>query len=146
MRVLDMLAVGALGLRARPTRTILTAVGIALGIAAVVSIVGISASSEADAQAQVDEFGTNFLIVTPGLGIAEEAELSSTATEMIGRIGPVTSSASVTVVNGARPRRNEFINDKVVRKLVAQDGSVKAPIHGWLSKWTGKSVYTSSNY
>ena len=45
-----------------------------------------------------------------------------------------------------QPRRNEFINDKVVRKLVAQDGSVKAPIHGWLSKWTGKSVYTSSNY
>ena len=45
-----------------------------------------------------------------------------------------------------QPRRNEFINDKVVRKLVAQDGSVKAPIHGWLSKWTGKSDYTSSYY
>jgi putative ABC transport system permease protein len=130
VRLPDMLAVGVLGLRARPTRTILTAVGIALGIAAVVSIVGISASSEADAQAQVDEFGTNFLIVTPGLGITAAAELSATANEMIERIGPVTSAASVTVVSGARPRRNEFIPEAETRgvRVLAADVDLLEPL------------------
>ena len=130
VRVLDMLSVGALGLRARPTRTILTAVGIALGIAAVVAIVGISASSEADAQAKVDEFGTNFLIVTPGLGLTEEAELSETATEMVDRIGPVTSSASVTLVTEAKPRRNEFIPEAETRgiRVYATDVDMLEPL------------------
>jgi len=146
VRVFDMLSVGALGLRARPTRTLLTAVGIALGIAAVVAIVGISASSEADAQAKVDEFGTNFLIVSPGLGITEDAELSATATEMIGRIGPVTSASSVTVVSEARPRRNSFIPEAETRgvRVYAADVDMLEPLESevvigrWLDTTTAE--------
>lgn len=144
VRLWDMLSLGVLGLRARPTRTVLTAVGIALGIAAVVAIVGISASSEADAQAQVDEFGTNFLIVSPGLGITEEAELSDTATEMIERIGPVTSSASVTIVSGARPRRNEFIPEAETRgvRVYSADVDMLEPLEAELvaGRWIDETT------
>ena len=44
----DLLRVGALGLRARPRRAVLSALGIAIGIAAMIAVVGISASSRAE--------------------------------------------------------------------------------------------------
>ena len=59
-----MLSTGTLGLRAKSTRAVLTALGIALGIAAMVSVVGISASSRADLLAELDQLGTNLLQVT----------------------------------------------------------------------------------
>ena len=63
--------VGSLG--ARAARTVLTALGIAIGIAALVSVVGISSSSRADLLAQLDKFGTNLLEVRAGQSIFGEA-------------------------------------------------------------------------
>ena len=54
------------GLRARRLRTTLTALGIAIGIAAMVAVVGISASSRANLLAELDELGTDLLRVAPG--------------------------------------------------------------------------------
>ncbi|MET0910183.1 MAG: ABC transporter permease, partial [Ilumatobacteraceae bacterium] len=45
MRLLDLLRVGTIGLRARRSRTALTALGIAIGIASMIAVVGISESS-----------------------------------------------------------------------------------------------------
>ena len=66
LRAADVLAVGTIGLRATRVRTLLTALGIAIGIAAMVSVVGISASSRADLLAELDELGTNLLQVQAG--------------------------------------------------------------------------------
>ena len=54
------------GLRTRPLRVVLSALGIAIGIAAMVAVVGISSSSRADLRPQLDALGTNLLTVAPG--------------------------------------------------------------------------------
>lgn len=108
LRLGDVLRVGTVGLGARKARTILTALGIAIGIAAMVTISGITASSKAQVQAEIEQFGTNFLVVTPGAGITEDAELLATAVPMIRRIGPVRSAAATYPVD-ATVRRTEFI-------------------------------------
>ncbi len=59
LRVGDLGRVGVVGLRARRLRTMLTALGIAIGIAAMVAVVGISASSKADLIAEIDALGTD---------------------------------------------------------------------------------------
>ena len=66
LRPNDLVRVGAIGLRARRLRTALTALGIAIGIAAMVAVVGISSSSRADLIAQIDSLGTDLLRVEPG--------------------------------------------------------------------------------
>ncbi len=66
LRGRDIVGVGSIGLRTRRARAILTAVGIAIGIAAMVAVLGISASSRADLLAELDRLGTNLLEVRPG--------------------------------------------------------------------------------
>ncbi|HEV2760741.1 MAG TPA: ABC transporter permease, partial [Acidimicrobiales bacterium] len=62
----DVLRVGSVGLRTRRLRTGLSGLGIAIGIAAMVAVLGISSSSKADLLAQLDRLGTNLLTVSPG--------------------------------------------------------------------------------
>ena len=62
----DVLRLGAYGLRARPLRVVLSALGIAIGIAAMVAVVATSTSSRADLDRQLDALGTNLLNVAPG--------------------------------------------------------------------------------
>ncbi len=110
LRLGDVLAVGTVGLRAKRVRTTLTALGIAIGIAAMVAVVGISASSRADLLAELDELGTNLLQVQPGNDMFGEAtELPVTAPDMIRRIGPVTSAAATRNVDGVTVRRSDLI-------------------------------------
>ena len=62
----DLLGLGVFGLRTRPTRVVLSALGIAIGIAAMIAVVGISSSSQAALARTLDGLGTNLLKVTPG--------------------------------------------------------------------------------
>jgi putative ABC transport system permease protein len=106
----DILSQGVVGLRAKRLRTLLTAVGITIGIAAMVAVVGISASSKADLLAELDELGTNLLQVEPGNDMfGESSELPVAAPGMIRRIGPVVSASATRVVDGATVRRNDKI-------------------------------------
>ena len=66
MRPADLGPVALAGIVVRPARSILSAVGIALGIATMVAVLGISASSRAQLVAEIDALGTNLLTVTPG--------------------------------------------------------------------------------
>src|SRR5437762_6483452 len=88
LRPRDVVRVGGAGLRARPLRVFLSALGIAIGIAAMVSVVGISTSSRANLQRTLDRLGTNLLTVSPGQSFFGEAShLPDEAISMIGRIG-----------------------------------------------------------
>jgi putative ABC transport system permease protein len=60
----ELVPIGLRALAARPLRTSLSAVGIALGIAAIVGVLGVSSSQSADLLAQIDRLGTNLLTVT----------------------------------------------------------------------------------
>ncbi len=106
----DVIRVGGAGLRARPLRVFLSALGIAIGIAAMVSVVGISTSSREDLNRQLARLGTNLLSVGPGSNLFGEAShLPDDAVGMIGRIGPVTSVTATGRVTSARVYRNDHI-------------------------------------
>jgi putative ABC transport system permease protein len=107
----DVLRVGGVGLRMRRLRATLSALGIAIGIAAMVGVLGISESSKSDLMATLDRLGTNLLRVAPGQTIfGEEAKLPEEAEPMIDRIGPVESVSAVEQVD-ATVRRTNFISE-----------------------------------
>src|SRR5262249_57499964 len=66
LRTRDIVPIAAVGILARPARALLSAAGIALGIATMVAVFGVSASSRAQLIAEIDALGTNLLTVTPG--------------------------------------------------------------------------------
>ena len=106
----DVVPVGTVGLRAKPVRTTLTALGIAIGIAAMVAVVGISASSRADLLAELDELGTNLLAVQPGQDVfGDDSRLPVSAPGMVRRIGPVEAAAATRTVDGVTVRRTDRI-------------------------------------
>jgi len=85
--------------------------GIAIGIAAMVAVVGISASSQAQLDAQLDRLGTNLLTVTPGQTLfGDQADLPDESVGMIGRIDGVTAVSSTSDVAGATVRRTDRIS------------------------------------
>jgi putative ABC transport system permease protein len=106
----DVVGLGLSGLRVKRTRALLTGLGIAIGIAAMVAVVGISASSKADLLAELDALGTNFLQVQPGdSALGEAAELPTTAPGMIRRLDDVESASATRTVDNATVRRNRLI-------------------------------------
>jgi len=100
LRPRDALRLGGAGVRTHPLRAVLSALGIALGIGAMVSVVGISASSGAKLQATLDRLGTNLL--------GEDAKLPKQSVGMVGRIGPVTSVSATGDIE-ATVRRSDLI-------------------------------------
>ena len=94
LRVADLARVASIGLRTRRLRAGLSALGIAIGVAAIVAVLGLSASSQAGLLGEIDRLGTNLLTVTTGQTLSgETAELPIAAPGMIARIGPVTQVA-----------------------------------------------------
>jgi putative ABC transport system permease protein len=98
----DLARVASVGLRTRRLRASLSALGIAIGVAAIVAVLGLSSSSQAGLLAQIDRLGTNLLTVTNGQSLSgKSAELPLAAPAMIARIEPVTSVAETAKVTGA---------------------------------------------
>lgn len=109
IRPLDLLRSGSQGLRIRPGRTMLTALGIAIGIAAMIGVLGISASSKAALLQQIDDLGTNLLAVQAGQSVfGEQVKLPEAAPAMVRRIPPVEQAAAITSVS-ASVRRTDYI-------------------------------------
>jgi len=106
----DVLRVGSAGLRTRPMRAFLSALGIAIGIAAMLSVVGLAASSSENINRQLDRFGTNLLRVSPGETVLGEAvNLPPDASAMIGRIDAVTSVSTTGTVRDVHVYRSDRI-------------------------------------
>ncbi|NRQ40609.1 ABC transporter permease [Nonomuraea sp. NN258] len=117
MRPRDVFRVGGAGLRARPLRVFLSALGIAIGIAAMIGVVGISASSREDLNRRLAALGTNLLTVSPGKTLfGESAHLPDEAEGRIGQI-PAVTSVTATGTTPARVYRNDHIP-------VAESGSI----------------------
>ncbi|MQY03653.1 ABC transporter permease [Actinomadura macrotermitis] len=105
----DVLRVGLAGLRARPARVLLSALGIAIGIAAMICVVGVSTSSRAGLDRRLDALGTNLLTARTGQSFsADEARLPTEAIAMIRAIGPVESVSAIGRT-GARVYRNDRV-------------------------------------
>jgi putative ABC transport system permease protein len=110
LRLRDLVVVGAGGLATRRLRAALSALGVAIGIAAIVAVLGISESSKADLLAQLDRLGTNLLTVSPGQTFGgEEATLPRESVGMIRRIRPVLQTAAIASISSAAVYRNDHI-------------------------------------
>ncbi|MFJ6569355.1 ABC transporter permease [Streptomyces sp. NPDC091292] len=108
LRPRDVVRVGLVGLRTRPMRAFLSALGIAIGIAAMVAVVGISSSSRAELDRTLDALGTNLLTVSPGQTLSGgNAALPDTAERMIGRIRQVESVSAIGEIKDADVYRND---------------------------------------
>jgi putative ABC transport system permease protein len=93
-------------------RATLSGLGIAIGIACVVGVLGISASSEADLLAQLGRL-SNLLTVTAGQSaFGQNSELPAASTGMIRRVATVTQASAVAQLS-ASVRRNDHISASV---------------------------------
>ncbi len=109
LRIRDIIGLGYQGILKRRARSVLTAAGIAIGIAAIVAVLGISASGRSDLLAALDSLGTNLLRVTEGPGIlGQSSGFPNGAAEMAGRIGPVRQYSAATLVDGT-VRRSDMV-------------------------------------
>ena len=95
----DVLRLGTTGLRARPARAILSALGIAIGIAAMISVVGISASSQAGLNQKLAHLGTNLLTATAGRSLfGDQTELPVDTVGKVRLIDGVENASSVALL------------------------------------------------
>ena len=110
LRPADLVRTATLGLRARPWRSALSALGIAIGVAAIVAVLGITRSSQAQLLAQIDRLGTNLLVVADGHSVeGDEVELPATAAARIGRVDGVRSVAPTAELAGLHVYRTDRI-------------------------------------
>jgi putative ABC transport system permease protein len=87
----DLAALASIGLRTRKLRATLSALGIAIGVAAIVAVLGLAASSQAGLLNEISQLGTNLLTVTNGQTFSgSTAELPVAAPDMISRLPGVT--------------------------------------------------------
>ena len=106
----DVLRLAAYGLRARPLRVVLSALGIAIGIAAMIAVVGISTSSRAQLNQLLSQLGTNLLSVSPGTSMFGEAStMPPEAVAMAGRIAGVEVVSAIGVLADAKVYRSNRI-------------------------------------
>jgi putative ABC transport system permease protein len=115
-----------MGLRTRRMRTVLSTLGVSIGIAAMVGVLGLSESSRAELNAQIERLGTNLLTVEAGTGLgAGNATLPIDSPAMIGRIGPVDSVSTSTDVE-ATVRRTDVVDDGITGgiSVVATDADL----------------------
>jgi putative ABC transport system permease protein len=110
LRLEDGLRVASVGLRARPMRAALSALGIAIGTAAIVAILGLSASSQAGLLAEIDRLGTNLLTVEAGQSLSGgPVELPSEAPPRITLLDDVQSVADTAKVEDEKVYRSALI-------------------------------------
>ena len=106
----DLAGLASLGLRTRKLRAALSALGIAIGVASIVAVLGLAASSKAALLAEIAKLGTNLLTVTNGQTFAGgTAELPVTAPAMIRRLPGVTAVQDTGAVTSVSAYKSPLI-------------------------------------
>ncbi len=142
----DVVRLASTGIRARPTRALLSVLGIAIGIAAMISVIGISLSSKAQLANQLDALGTNMLTVTAGSDLAGRA--SKFPADAVGRARLIegVEAASSTEELKANVYRSRLVDKQATGGITALAADEKlldvvagTPRTGaWLNAATGK--------
>src|SRR5215212_8858074 len=96
----DLVRLASIGLRTRRLRAALSALGIAIGIASMVAVLGISQSSKTNLLDALDRLGTNLLTVAPGESFfGEAATLPSSAPPAIRGMTTVETAAATSTIS-----------------------------------------------
>lgn len=117
----DQLRTALIGPRSRPLRTVLSALGVAVGIAALTAITGIAASNQAQLLAELDSMGANMIVVKPGVSPDNEpVPLPATAPAMIERVDDVEEVGTLLgLPEGTGVYRNDLVPESQGNGLVA---------------------------
>jgi len=106
----DVIPVATIGLRTRRGRAALSILGVTIGVAALISVLGLTRSSQAGLLARIDALGTNLLIVANGVGVSGvESPLPTTAAATISRTDGVLASSATAVLPGLHVYRNDRV-------------------------------------
>lgn len=121
----DLLRLSGTGLRTRKLRAALSALGIAIGVAAIVAVLGLSQSAEAGLLAQIDALGTNLLTASNGQTLfGQEAELPVQAPAVVRHIAGVTQVQYTGAVSDVKTYRNPLISSIDTNALTVQAASL----------------------
>ena len=109
LRPSETARVGLGSLAARRLRSALSALGIAIGIASLVAVLGLSDSSKSALLDQIGALGTNLLTIEAGSGFgAGDAALPETSVATVGRVPTVEATSAVYAVD-AGVYRNDLV-------------------------------------
>ncbi|WP_406039837.1 ABC transporter permease [Micromonospora sp. NBC_00898] len=142
----DLVRVAVGGLSRRPLRAALSALGIAIGIAAMVAVVGITSSGRAELDRTLARIGTNLLRVAPGQQpMGGQAQLPAEAEVMVARLKPVTAVSAVGQT-AAKVYRNDHVPEAESNGIAVQAARLDLPeVVGasisagvWLTEATGR--------
>ncbi|GAA4499756.1 ABC transporter permease [Actinoallomurus oryzae] len=124
----DQARVASTGLRARPLRAALSALGIAIGVAAIVAVLGLSASSQAGLLSEIDRLGTNLLTANNGQSFTgQTARLPIEAPSRIAHLPAVEQVAHVGTVEDAKVYRSPLIPPITTNALKVRAASLNLP-------------------
>ncbi len=134
----DQVRTALIGPRSRPLRTALSALGVAIGIAALTAITGIAASNQAQLLAELDDLGANLVVVQPGATPSGDlVPLPETAVAMIERVDEVEQVGTLrSVPDGIGAYRNDLIPAGQGNgiSVVAADPSFLSAIEGSMAE------------
>ncbi len=124
----DLAGLASIGLRTRKLRAGLSALGIAIGVAAIVAVLGLAASSQAALLAEIARLGTNLLTVTNGQTLAgATAELPETAPGMIARLPGVTAVQDTGTVGNVYAYKSPLIPSIETNALSVEAATLNLP-------------------
>jgi putative ABC transport system permease protein len=126
----DLLRVGSLGLRSRRVRASLSALGISIGIAAIVGVLGISQSSKSGLLNELGRLGNLLTVQAGNTPFGRQTELPTTAEGMVSRVAPVTNVTEIGAIANTYVYRNSFIPviDTNGISLTATDASLPSTL------------------
>jgi putative ABC transport system permease protein len=128
MRLSDQLRVAGVGIRARRLRAALSALGIAIGTAAIVAVLGLSASSQAGLLAQIDRLGTNLLTANTGQSFSGgPAQLPVAAPGRISHLPDVEQVAHAGAIENANVYRSPLVPVVDTNALKVRAASLNLP-------------------
>jgi putative ABC transport system permease protein len=105
----DLITIGLVGLRTRKLRAALSALGIAIGIATMIIVTSIPASSERAVVDQITALGTNVLQAWPAPSDDKPTSMPRESVAMVARIGPVQVVSAVANTHTVI-RRSELVD------------------------------------
>jgi putative ABC transport system permease protein len=128
LRLIDLARLAAVGLRTRKLRAALSALGIAIGVAAIVAVLGLSSSSSAGLLAEIQALGTNLLTVTNGQSFTGgTAQLPKAAPGMITRLPGVTVVQSTGTIGNVDAYKSPNIPSIDTNALTVDASSLYLP-------------------
>jgi len=141
----DLLRVGSLGLRSWRMRAALSALGISIGIAAIVGVLGISQSSKTGLLNELGQLGNLISVQAQNTGLGQQTELPVTAEGMVSRIGPVTSVSEIGSISNVYVYRNALVpaSDTSGISLTATDAALPATLGATLAHGTFLNAATA---